>query len=54
MEISCEIIRDLLPLAEHPKATQAQHCIPASDQSIVLHSAHSLVREKPLMRAPCG
>ncbi len=38
-------IRDLLPLAEHPKATQPQHCIAAADQSIVLHSAHSLVRE---------
>ncbi len=38
-------IRDLVPLAEHPKATQPQHCIAAADQSIVLHSAHSLVRE---------
>lgn len=38
-------IRDLLPLAEHPRATQPAHCIAASDQSIVFHSAHSLVRE---------
>ncbi len=38
-------IRDLLPLAEHPRALQPQHRIPADDRSIVLHSAHSLVRE---------
>lgn len=38
-------IRDLLPLAEHPRAAQSGHCIPASDQTIVFHSAHSLVRE---------
>lgn len=38
-------IRDLLPLAEHPRPTQPTHYIPASDQSIVLHSAHSLLRE---------
>ena len=39
-------IRDLLPLAEHPRNTpRPGHCIPVADQSIVLHSAHSLVRE---------
>ena len=38
-------MRDLLPLSEHPKASQAGHSIPASDRSIVFHSAHSLVRE---------
>lgn len=38
-------IRDLLPLAEHPRSARPGHGIPAADQSIVLHSAHSLVRE---------
>ncbi|WP_312564947.1 exodeoxyribonuclease V subunit gamma [Comamonas sp.] len=38
-------MRDLLPLAEHPRATQPAHRIPAGDGSIVFHSAHSLVRE---------
>ena len=38
-------IRDLLPVAEHPRHTQPEHAIAASDDSIVLHSAHSLVRE---------
>lgn len=38
-------IRDMLPLAEHPKAMQPEHYIAAQDQSIVFHSAHSLVRE---------
>ena len=38
-------IRDLLPLSEHPRATQPNHHIPAADGSIVFHSAHSLVRE---------
>jgi exodeoxyribonuclease V gamma subunit len=38
-------MRDLLPLSEHPRATQADHRIAASDGSIVFHSAHSLVRE---------
>ena len=38
-------MRDLLPLSEHPKSTQPEHTIPASDGSIVFHSAHSLVRE---------
>ncbi|WP_313602545.1 exodeoxyribonuclease V subunit gamma [Comamonas jiangduensis] len=38
-------MRDLLPLQEHPRAAQPEHRIPASDGSIVFHSAHSLVRE---------
>lgn len=38
-------IRDLLPVAEHPRQTRPEHAIAASDDSIVLHSAHSLVRE---------
>lgn len=38
-------IRDLLPLPEHPRHTHPQQRIARSDQSIVFHSAHSLVRE---------
>lgn len=33
-------IRDLLPLAEHPRLQ-----VPASDRSVVFHTAHSMVRE---------
>jgi exodeoxyribonuclease V gamma subunit len=38
-------IRDLLPLAEHPRARLPAQQIAPHDQSIVFHSAHSLVRE---------
>jgi exodeoxyribonuclease V gamma subunit len=38
-------IRDLLPLAEHPRSALPGQCIAASDRSIVFHSAHGLVRE---------
>ncbi|GAB1386687.1 exodeoxyribonuclease V subunit gamma [Melaminivora sp.] len=38
-------IRDLLPLAEHPRQSLPAHRIAASDRSIVFASAHSLVRE---------
>ncbi|MGE8396030.1 MAG: exodeoxyribonuclease V subunit gamma, partial [Comamonas sp.] len=38
-------IRDLLPLGEHPRATQPDAQIAAHDHSIVFHRAHSLVRE---------
>ncbi|WP_367068590.1 exodeoxyribonuclease V subunit gamma [Oryzisolibacter sp. LB2S] len=38
-------IRDLLPLAEHPRSLRPEERIAASDRSIVFHSAHSLVRE---------
>ena len=38
-------IRDLLPLAEHPKAALPDHRIAVADRSIVFHSSHSLVRE---------
>lgn len=38
-------VRDLAPLSEHPRRTNAEHFISASDQSIVLRSAHTLVRE---------
>ncbi|GAA3992289.1 exodeoxyribonuclease V subunit gamma [Comamonas faecalis] len=38
-------IRDLLPLAEHPRSLLPGHHVPAGDRSIVFHSAHSLVRE---------
>lgn len=37
-------IRDLLPLAEHPKPA-----VPASDRSIVFHLAHSPVRELEIL-----
>lgn len=38
-------IRDLVPLSEHPDVTLA-----ADDQSIVFHSAHSLVREMEVLQ----
>ncbi len=38
-------IRDLLPLAEHPRTRLSTQQIATDDQSIVFHSAHSLVRE---------
>ena len=38
-------MRDMLPLAEHPRTLQPGHRIAQQDQSIVFHSAHSLVRE---------
>ncbi len=38
-------IRDLLPLAEHPRSARPGEHIAASDRSIVFHSAHGLVRE---------
>ncbi|WP_313077448.1 exodeoxyribonuclease V subunit gamma [Melaminivora sp.] len=38
-------IRDLLPLAEHPRAQPGGARIPAADRSVVFHSAHSLLRE---------
>ena len=38
-------IRDLLPLAEHPRSVDPAHHIAASDGSIVFHRTHSLVRE---------
>lgn len=37
-------IRDMVPLAEHPRTTGGAE-IAAADQSIVFHSAHSLARE---------
>ena len=38
-------IRDLLPMAEHPRTALPGHTVPVADRSIVFHSAHSLVRE---------
>lgn len=39
-------IRDLLPLDEHPRRSNARHSVDARrDRSIVFHSAHSLLRE---------
>jgi len=38
-------IRDLLPLAEHPRSALPGQYIAASDRSIVFHCAHGLVRE---------
>ena len=35
-----QAIRDMVPLAEHPRSA-----VPRSDQSIVFHCAHSIVRE---------
>lgn len=43
-------IRDLLPLAEHPRTMQPQHGIAQADRSIVFHSAHNLVRELEVLQ----
>lgn len=43
-------IRDLIPLSEHPRNAFPDHVVPASDRSIVFHSAHGLVRELEVLQ----